>query len=131
MAKSAISKADFEPGCSSEPVTATCQALVVGNYCHDVLTFSDGRKRRVLGGSVAYVTRVFRRLGVTCQVVSKVGSDFQCWTEVDAEFAPTEAVGSLTTEFFADWTPGECQTRGHQEFSTGEPVCLDTGARAM
>ena len=50
---------------------------VVGHFSMDsIILPSQSQSCSVLGGSVAYVSLVARRLGASVSVISKVGSDF-------------------------------------------------------
>ncbi len=55
----------------------SCDVAVVGHFSIDFLKLPGRAKPcRVLGGAVAYVSLITRRLGVSAAVISKVGSDF-------------------------------------------------------
>ncbi|XP_074289926.1 inositol 3-kinase [Silene latifolia] len=52
------------------------RGLVVGNYCHDVLLKDDVVTAESLGGAASFIANIFHNFPVTCDYVSKVGSDF-------------------------------------------------------
>jgi 1D-myo-inositol 3-kinase len=77
----------------------------VGHYCHDQLTLQSGEVVHSLGGSVSYITNVFKALGMECKVASKVGPDFLYPEQIT--HSPAIVEDQQTTEFFADFTQGD------------------------
>ncbi|KAK9128000.1 hypothetical protein Syun_016797 [Stephania yunnanensis] len=76
------------------------RGLVVGNYCHDVL-IKDGQViGESLGGASSFVFNVFDGLSVSCDYVSKVGSDFA----YSVPHRPLSSPSSPTTLFYAHLT---------------------------
>lgn len=81
------------------------RALVVGNYCHDLIRLHAGREVESLGGSVSYVTNILDALGLHSTVISKVGSDFS-YASATASHPPSVVHSAKTTRFYADFTAG-------------------------
>ncbi|QSQ11255.1 PfkB family carbohydrate kinase [Myxococcus landrumensis] len=84
------------------PARSSCDALVVGNYCHDELSRASGGVVHTLGGSAAYVSSVFDATGVDHAVVSVAGEDFAYADRV--RYPPLIIPGTRTTRFIAEFT---------------------------
>ncbi|MFY1831253.1 PfkB family carbohydrate kinase [Myxococcus fulvus] len=84
---------------------ASCDVLVVGNYCHDVLPSGGGGAVHTLGGSAAYISSVFDAAGVDHAVVSVAGEDFAYADRV--RYPPRIVPGTRTTRFLADFSQAE------------------------
>ncbi|MCP3058929.1 PfkB family carbohydrate kinase [Myxococcus sp. K38C18041901] len=84
---------------------ASCDVLVVGNYCHDVLPSGEGGAVHTLGGSAAYISSVFDAAGVDHAVVAVAGEDFAYADRV--RYPPRIIPGTRTTRFLADFSQAE------------------------
>ncbi|GEN05793.1 1D-myo-inositol 3-kinase [Myxococcus fulvus] len=84
---------------------SSCDVLVVGNYCHDVLPSAGGGEVHTLGGSAAYISSVFDAAGVDHVVVSVAGEDFAYADRV--RYPPRIVPGTRTTRFLADFSQEE------------------------
>lgn len=82
------------------PTRTSCDALVVGNYCHDVLSRGPGDTVHTLGGSAAYISSVFTAMDVDHAVVAVAGEDFAYADRV--RYPPLILPGTRTTRFLAD-----------------------------
>ncbi|NTX35074.1 carbohydrate kinase [Myxococcus sp. CA033] len=87
------------------PPRSSCDALVVGNYCHDVLSRGPGDTVHTLGGSAAYISSVLEAMGVDHAVVAVAGEDFAYADRV--RYPPLIVPGTLTTRFIADLSQEE------------------------
>ncbi|MCP3102175.1 PfkB family carbohydrate kinase [Myxococcus sp. K15C18031901] len=94
----------------------TLDALVVGNYCHDVLVQETGEVH-TLGGSAAYISNVFEAVGVSHTVVAVAGEDFAYADRV--RHPPRIVPGTRTTCFRADFHEG---TRVLRVDARAEPI---------
>ncbi|AKF79520.1 carbohydrate kinase [Myxococcus fulvus 124B02] len=84
---------------------SSCDVLVVGNYCHDVLPSAGGGEVHTLGGSAAYISSVFDATGVDHAVVAVAGEDFAYADRV--RYPPRIVPGTRTTRFLADFSQTE------------------------
>ncbi|MCE9673009.1 PfkB family carbohydrate kinase [Myxococcus stipitatus] len=101
-------------------------ALVVGNYCHDVLV-NDAGEVHTLGGSAAYISNVFEAMGVSHAVVAVAGEDF---AYVDRVRQPPRIIpGTRTTRFRADFRQGERVLRVDARAEPIRPEDLPCDAR--
>ncbi|MCP3168782.1 PfkB family carbohydrate kinase [Myxococcus qinghaiensis] len=87
------------------PPRSSCDALVVGNYCHDVLSRGPGDTVHTLGGSAAYISSVFTAMDVDHAVVAVAGEDFAYADRV--RYPPRIVPGTRTTRFVADLSQEE------------------------
>ena len=79
--------------------------ILAGHPCHDTLHLANGTSTKALGGSVSFITSVLSALDIQCEVVSKVGSDFQYFSEIN--YTPQVIEGRPTTQYISDFTHGE------------------------
>lgn len=79
---------------------SSCDVLVVGNYCHDLLRLGPGRETHTLGGSAAYISSVLEAMGVDHAVAAVAGEDFRYADRV--RYPPRIVPGTRTTQFTAE-----------------------------
>lgn len=84
---------------------ASCDVLVVGNYCHDLLRLGPGRETHALGGSSAYISSVLEAMDVDYAVAAVAGEDFRYGGHV--RHPPRIVPGTRTTQFTAELGQGE------------------------
>uniref|UniRef100_A0A1D1XL11 Fructoselysine kinase n=1 Tax=Anthurium amnicola TaxID=1678845 RepID=A0A1D1XL11_9ARAE len=58
------------------PPSSAPSGIVVGNYCHDVLSRDGVVVGESLGGAASFISNVFAALHLCCRYVSMVGTDF-------------------------------------------------------
>ncbi|KAK8486533.1 hypothetical protein V6N13_094550 [Hibiscus sabdariffa] len=94
-----------------QPQTTPIQsALIVGNYCHDVLLQGGAVVAETLGGAASFISNVFSALSVSFHLTSKVGLDFKYPVNHDPIVIPT----SKTTVFHAYFDQGHTEN-AHQD----------------
>ena len=86
------------------------RGLIVGNYCHDVLSRDGVVMGETLGGAVSFISAVLDGVSVSYNLVSKVGPDFAYTTCCSPIVIPT----SRTTLFHAHFD-SEVEGDGHQD----------------
>jgi len=79
---------------------SSCDVLVVGNYCHDLLRLGPGCETHALGGSAAYISSVLEAMGVDHAVAAVAGEDFRYADRV--RYPPRIVPGTRTTQFTAE-----------------------------
>ncbi|XP_059660863.1 inositol 3-kinase [Cornus florida] len=91
----------------NERQTVSQRGLIVGNYCHDILTRDDVVIGQTLGGAVSFISAVLDGLSITSSYVAKVGSDFAYGVNHD----PIVSSSSPTTLFHAHFSSEPAETR--------------------
>lgn len=90
-------------------------ALLVGNPCHDRLILPGRDPIDTLGGSVSYISAIWRSLNIPFEAIGNVGEDFLY--EKDLVFIANKRPGEKTTRFKSDFTFRE-------RMETLEALCL-------
>ncbi|XP_054799054.1 inositol 3-kinase-like isoform X1 [Prosopis cineraria] len=85
---------------SEDPQNSNLRALVLGNYCHDVILRDGAVVGEAIGGAATFISAVLDSFSISHHLVAKVGPDFAYVTN----HPPIVIPSAETTVFHAHFT---------------------------